>query len=97
MIPGSIVARWAARISLVETGSRPGAIWGPMMPPSITIVRRGAWRRLASAAASSGTPTPAKTAVSSRSWRAAITARSSAALKRVIVSIARGRFRPRVA
>ena len=80
MIPGSIVARWPARISLVDTGSRPGAICGPMMPPSTTIVSRGACRRLASAAARSGTPTPAKTVVSSRSWRAAITASSSDAL-----------------
>ena len=47
----------------------PGRICGPMMPPSITIVSRGAWRCWASAAASSGTPTPAKTVVSSLSWR----------------------------
>src|SRR5215510_10931946 len=98
VMPGSMVARWPARISLVETGSRPGAIWGPMIPPSMTIVRRGAWRRLASAAARSGTPTPANTVVSSCSWRAAITARSSEALKRsIIVSSARARSRPRVA
>src|SRR5262245_23773332 len=98
VMPGSIVARWPARISLVDTGSRPGAIWGPMMPPSMTIVSRGAWRRLASAAARSGTPTPANTVVSSESWRAAITASSSEALHRsVIVSSARARRRPRVA
>jgi hypothetical protein len=99
VIPGSIVARWPARISLVDTGSRPGAICGPMMPPSMTIVSRGACRRLASAAARSGTPTPAKTVVSSRSWRAAITASSSDALKRsvVIVSSAIARRGPRVA
>src|SRR5262245_118240 len=98
VMPGSIVARWPARISLVETGNRPGAIWGPMMPPSITIVRRGAWRRLASAAARSGTPTPANTVVSSWSWRAAMTARSSEALNRsVIASSARARRLPRVA
>src|SRR5512138_1027686 len=96
VMPGSIVARCPARISLVETGNRPGAIWGPMMPPSITMVRRGAWRCLASAAARSGTPTPANTVVSSRSWRAAMTASSSAALK-VILSSARARSRPRVA
>ena len=42
VMPGSIVARRAARISLVEIGSRPGAICGPTMPPSITIVSRGA-------------------------------------------------------
>ena len=42
VMPGSICARWPARISLVEIGSRPGLMRGPMMPPSITIVSRGA-------------------------------------------------------
>ena len=76
-MPGSICARWAARISLVEIGSRPGLIWGPMMPPSITMVSFGAWRCWASAAASSGTPTPANTVVSSLSSREPMTASSS--------------------
>ena len=76
-MPGSICARWAARISLVDTGSRPGRICGPMIPPSITIVSFGAWRCWASAAARSGTPTPANTVVSSLSWREPITASSS--------------------
>src|SRR5207249_1937280 len=78
VIPGSICARWAARISFVEIGSRPGLMRGPMMPPSITIVRFGAWRCCASAAASSGTPTPANTVVSSRSTREPMMAKSSA-------------------
>ncbi len=79
-MPGSICARWPARISLVEIGSRPGLIRGPMIPPSITIVSRGACRCCASAAASRGTPTPAKTVVSSHSTREAITASSSDAV-----------------
>src|SRR2546428_9421807 len=86
VIPGSIVARRPARISLVEIGSRPGAISGPMMPPSMTRVSRGAWRCRARAAARSGTPTPAKTVVSSRSSRAATTARSSDAVTSVTVA-----------
>src|SRR5262249_39399745 len=48
-----------------------------MMPPSITMVSFGAWRCWASAAASSGTPTPANTVVSSRSTREPWTASSS--------------------
>src|SRR2546426_7538742 len=68
-MPGSIWARYAARISLVEIGSRPGLMRGPMMPPSMTMVSFGAWRCWARAAASSGTPTPANTVVSSRSCR----------------------------
>src|SRR5439155_592543 len=45
VIAGSIWARWAARISLVEMGSQPGFHCGPTMPPSITMVRCGACRR----------------------------------------------------
>ena len=96
MIPGSMVARRPARISLVEIGSRPGAISGPMMPPSMTSVSRGAWRRLASAAASRGTPTPAKTVVSSRSWREATTASSSAGVHRSVIVAASARPAPAV-
>src|SRR5437879_3512680 len=77
-MPGSIWARCAARISLVEIGSRPGLMRGPMMPPSMTIVSFGAWRCWASAAASSGTPTPANTVVSSRNCREPMMANSSA-------------------
>ena len=58
-----------------------------MMPPSITIVSRGAWRCWASAAASSGTPTPAKTVVSSVSWREPITASSSEGVTAVAISV----------
>ena len=76
-MPGSIWARWAARISLVEIGNRPGLICGPMIPPSITIVSFGACRCCASAAASKGTPTPANTVVSSLSSREPMTASSS--------------------
>src|SRR5205823_3702272 len=77
-MPGSIWARCAARISLVEIGSRPGLMRGPMMPPSMTIVSFGACRCWASAAASSGTPTPANTVVSSRNCREPMMANSSA-------------------
>src|SRR3989449_3409979 len=94
VIPGSIVARRPARISLVEIGSRPGAISGPMMPPSMTRVSRGAWRCRARAAARSGTPTPAKTVVSSRSSRAATTARSSDAVTGARGVILAGSARP---
>src|SRR5262245_28049971 len=94
VMPGSIVARRPARISLVEMGRKPGAISGPMMPPSMTMVRRGAWRCLASAAASRGTPTPAKTVVSSRSSREAMTASNSEALQRVVMVMVAERRRP---
>ena len=87
VIPGSMVARRPARISLVETGRRPGAISGPMIPPSMTMVSRGAWRCLARAAARRGTPTPAKTVVSSRSSREAMTASNSEALKGALTSL----------
>ena len=58
---GSICAWYAARISFVEMGSHPGRHWGPTMPPSTTMVSRGACRRCASAVASIGAPTPVKT------------------------------------
>src|SRR5262249_8798421 len=62
-------ASCAARISLVETGSRPGSIRGPIEPPSSTIVSAGACSRLARTLASSGAPTPANTTQPSRSSR----------------------------
>src|SRR6266545_7032155 len=77
VIAGSIWARWAARISLVEMGSEPGFHLGPTMPPSMTMVRRGACMRWARPEASMGAPTPAKTVVLSSSSRAPITASSS--------------------
>ena len=80
MIAGSIWARWAARISLVEMGSQPGFHCGPTMPPSTTMVRCGACSRWASAVASMGAPTPVNTVWWSRSSRAPMTARSSLAL-----------------
>src|SRR5262249_48250547 len=47
------------------------------MPPSTTMVRRGACRRWASAVASIGAPTPVNTVWPSRSSRAPMTASSS--------------------
>ena len=76
-MPGSICARGAVRISLVEYGSRPGTMRGPMLPPSTTMTSCGARVFCASTAATRGTPTPANTEVTPASWRAATTARSS--------------------
>src|SRR5437660_7242008 len=77
-MPGGIWARCGARMWLVEIGSGPGLMRGPMMRPSMTIVSFGACRCWASAAASSGTPTPANTVVSSRNCREPMMANSSA-------------------
>src|SRR5579875_275031 len=80
VIDGSSTPRRAARISLVEIGRRPGAISGPMTPPSSTIVRFGACVVWARTDASSGVPTPANTILRSSSSRAALTASSSEAV-----------------
>src|SRR6185437_1861515 len=80
----SICAPYAARISLVEIGSLPGSSVVPMMPPSRTIVRCGACRCRATAEASSGMPTPAKTTLWSASSRLAVTAISSSAVTSLI-------------
>src|SRR3954471_12589701 len=69
MIPTSMLEPTWARISLVEIGSLPGIMRGPMDPPSSTMVSPGACSRLASTLASSGAPTPANTTWSSRSRR----------------------------
>src|SRR5437867_13452014 len=85
VIPGSIVARYAVRISFVEIGRNPGLICGPMIPPSMIIVRRGACSCCASAQATSGTPTPAKTVASSGNCRAPMTASSSAGVNEALM------------
>src|SRR2546429_50702 len=61
-------------------GSRPGSASRPMTPPSTTIVRWGACVARASAEASSGVPTPAKTILWSARRRLEVTARSSEAV-----------------
>ena len=61
-------------------GSLPGSSVVPMMPPSSTMVRFGACRCRATAEASSGMPTPAKTTLWSASSRLAVIAISSSAV-----------------
>ncbi len=58
-----------------------------MTPPSTIMVSRGAWVRWASTEAIMGAPTPVNTVVSLRSSRAPITASSSFAVTRHVVSI----------
>src|SRR5580704_4762064 len=73
--------RRVQRCSLVDGGSSPGTMKGPIVPASKRIVSCGAKRRCASVAASSGTPMPAKTIWPFVIRREAITARSSDVVK----------------
>src|SRR3954464_4816658 len=75
-----MLERRVQRCSLVEGGSSPGTMKGPMVPPSNRMVRWGAKLRCASVAASSGMPMPANTICPSFSSREAITASSSEAV-----------------
>src|SRR6185312_3431650 len=75
-----MLARLVQRCSLVEGGSLPGSMMGPMTPPSNRIVRPGQCRPCASVAASSGMPTPANTTWPSFRSRELITASSSLAV-----------------
>ena len=69
--------RRVQRCSLVDGGSSPGTMKGPMVPPSKRIVSPAPKRRWASVAARSGMPMPAKTTWPSLMSRDAITAKSS--------------------
>src|SRR5262249_43888176 len=75
-----MLARRVQRCSLVDGGSSPGTMNGPMVPPSNRIVSCGACRRCASVAASRGTPTPANPICPSLSSRPAFPASSSEAV-----------------
>ncbi len=76
----TMLERRVQRCSLVDGGSSPGTMKGPMVPPSNRMVRCGAKLRCASVAASSGMPTPANTICPSFSRRAAMTASNSEAV-----------------
>src|SRR5215470_4713343 len=76
-----MLERRVQRCSLVDGGSSPGTMNGPMVPPSNRMVRCGAELRCASVAASSGMPMPANTICPSFKRREAITASSSEAVK----------------
>src|SRR6478672_3232242 len=81
VIGNTIFERRVQRCSLVDGGSSPGTMNGPMVPPSNRMVRCGAKLRCARVAASSGMPMPANTICPSFRRREAITASSSEAVK----------------